>query len=128
LPRELARKRKALHYQLFSLPPLAALARIAEVNGLGLSANEQAALDRLARFTFEATQDPARIAMLAGEAQDDPFLKGRPALVQGAGLELWLLTKPGGPASELEIDAALKAFRPYRMSWLGGDISALWAP
>ena len=132
LPRELARKRMALHYHLFSLPPLAALARIAEANGMALNASEQAALDRLARFTFEATQDPARIAMLAGEPQDDPFLKGRPALVQGAGLELWLLTKPANqgvsrPASEPALDAALKAFRPYRMSWLGGDIQALWA-
>lgn len=128
LPRELARKRMAVHYQLFSLPPLAALARIAEVNGLGLSASEQAALDRVARFTFEATQDPTRIAALAGEAQDDPFLKGRPALVQGAGLELWLLTKPGGPESEPMVNAALQPFRPYRMSWLGGDIAALWKP
>lgn len=127
LPREIARKQMALHYQLFSLPPLAVLARISEVNGMALSASQQAALDRLARFTFAATQDTAEIARLAGAAQDDPMLRGRPALVQGVGLELWLLTKPGGTASEAEIDAALKPFRPYRMSWLGGDVAAIWA-
>lgn len=127
LPREIARKQMALHYQLFSLPPLAALARIAELNGMGLNAEEQAALDRLARFTFAATQDASEITRLAGIAQDDPMLRGRPALVQGVGLELWLLTKPGGAASAPEIDAALKPFRPYRMSWLGGDVAALWA-
>lgn len=127
LPREIARKQMALHYQLFSLPPLAAVARIAEANGMGLSATERAALDRLARFTFAATQDQTEINRLAGIAQDDPMLRGRPALVQGVGIELWLLTKTGGAAAELEIDAALKPFRPYRMSWLGGDVAALWA-
>lgn len=126
LPREIARKQMALHYQLFSLPPLAAVARIAEVNGMGLTDKERAALDRLARFTFAATQDQTEIARLAGIAQDDPMLRGRPALVQAVGIELWLLTKAGGPASEPEIDAALKPFRPYRMSWLGGDVAALW--
>ncbi|HEU0070182.1 MAG TPA: alginate lyase family protein [Alphaproteobacteria bacterium] len=127
LPREIARKQMALHYQLFSLPPLAAVARIAEVNGMGLNEKEQAALDRLARFTFAATQDQTEINRLAGIAQDDPMLRGRPALVQGVGIELWLLTKPGGAAAEREIDAALQPFRPYRMSWLGGDVAALWA-
>jgi poly(beta-D-mannuronate) lyase len=127
LPAELARKRMALHYHLFSLPPLAALARIGEVNGMGLSAEERAALDRLARFTYAATQDPTRIASLAGEAQDDPMLRGRPALTQAVGLELWLLTQPGGAASAPEIAAALQPSRPYRTPWLGGDVAALWA-
>lgn len=121
LPLELARGKMALHYHLFALQPLAALARLGAANGAPLGAAEAAALRRLTLFTFRATQDPARIEALAGAAQEDPSLRGRPALAQGQGLEIAL-----GLVQAPEIEAAIAPLRPYRHAWLGGPVSLLW--
>jgi poly(beta-D-mannuronate) lyase len=116
-PQELARGRLAIHYHLFALQAAAGLARIGAAAGEPLSPAGQAALDRMARFTFAQAQDSARIADLAGVAQ--ARLSGdRPRLADGQGLEVW-----GGDAA---IRAALAPFRPYRARWLGGGVTLLW--
>jgi poly(beta-D-mannuronate) lyase len=118
LPLELARRRLALHYHFFALEPLAALAWLAAANEMPI---DTAALGRLARFCFAGAADPARVAALAGEAQDDPFVHGRPPLAEGAGLAIWLALTPD-PA----VAAGIAPFRPYRDPWLGGDVGRLW--
>ncbi len=123
LPLELARGRQALHYHMFTLEPLAALARLGAANGMGFAPEDAAALDRLARFTFAAARDPARIAALAGVAQDDHWLHGRSPLVMGAGLEIWAAER-----DMPEVSATLAPFRPFREPWLGGNVTQLWRP
>ncbi|MBE9604548.1 alginate lyase family protein [Acetobacteraceae bacterium H6797] len=121
LPLELMRGPMALHYHLFALQPLAALARMGGVNRVRITGEEYAALRRLMLFTFRAVKDPARIELLAGATQEDPWLKGSSPLSQGAGLEIGLSL-----VRDPEIEAAIKPFRPYQAPWLGGPVSLLW--
>ncbi len=119
-PQELARGRMALHYHFFALQPSAALARLGAAAGEPFGAEELAALDRLARFSFAQAADPSRIAALAGAEQGMLDTPPRPWLSGGggAGLEVWR----GDPV----ILAALAAHRPFRARWLGGGVTLLW--
>ena len=121
LPQELARRRQALSYHLFSLAPLAAVERMALANGIALGAAETAALDRLSAFTWAALADPSRIAELAGEAQSRPGGAEPPTLREGHGFEIRQAIRPD-PGQQ----AALAPLRPLRQRWLGGEVSLLW--
>lgn len=123
LPQELARGALALHYHLFALEPIAALERLAAANGVALPPGEQASLERLTGFVLAAAKDPSRIEALAGVAQSDPWLHGKPPLSDGAGLEIRAQARPGP-----DLDAALAPFRPYRARWLGGMVTGRWMP
>ncbi|WP_170984758.1 alginate lyase family protein [Roseomonas sp. AR75] len=114
-PQELSRGRMALHYHLFALAPLAALSRLGAAAGERFSAEEAAALDRLARFALAQTRDSTRIAALAGAPQGHLADPARPWLADGQGFEIL------GLAPE-----ALAPFRPYRQRWLGGNATLLW--
>ncbi|UFN50403.1 alginate lyase family protein [Roseomonas sp. OT10] len=121
LPQELARGALALHYHLFALQAVAVLERLAAANGVALPAAEAAALDRLTRFALAGAQEPETVAALAGVAQDDPWLGGRPPLRSGAGLEIRAQAAP-----DPSLEAALAPFRPYAVRWLGGRVSGAW--
>jgi poly(beta-D-mannuronate) lyase len=122
LPLELARGRLALHYHLFALEPLAVLEIMARANGTDLTPDD-AALRRLVAFTFRALDDPSEIAGLARAEQQDDWLKGRSPLTGAGGVEIWLGRHP-----DAAIDAKIAPFRPYRLRWLGGDVSLLFGP
>ncbi|MFT8245395.1 alginate lyase family protein [Roseomonas sp. BN140053] len=121
LPQEAARGALALHYHLFALAPIAALERLAAANRVSLAPPEAEALARLTRFIFAATQDPSRIAALAGVPQQDFWLEDRPVLSAAAGLEL-----RAQAAADSALDAALAPFRPLRDRWLGGEVTGRW--
>jgi len=116
-PQEILRGRMALHYHLFALQSAAALARLGEAGGQPFDAARADALARFARFTYAATQDTARIAALAGVAQGH-LAEARPWLRDGQGFEI---LRPRVAPPE-----ALAPFRPYRSSWLGGNVTLLW--
>jgi poly(beta-D-mannuronate) lyase len=123
LPLELARGRLALHYHLFALEPLAVLEVMAHANGADLAPADDAALRRLVAFTVRALDDSREVARLARAEQQDDWLKGRSALTGAGGVEIWLGRHPDGA-----IDAKIAPFRPYRLRWLGGDVSLLFGP
>lgn len=116
-PQELARGRLALHYHLFALGPLAAVARLGEAAGAPLDPRRSEALARFAAFTLAATQDEAQIAALAGAPQAH-LARPRPWLAHGHGFEI---LRPS-PAEA----ARLAPFRPFRERWLGGNVTLLW--
>jgi hypothetical protein len=70
LPLELARGRRALHYQSFALEALALLVKAADANGIVLDAGEEARLAAIAKFTAEAYADPASLAKRIGTEQE----------------------------------------------------------
>ena len=123
LPLELARGRLALHYHLFALEPLAVLEIMARANGADLAPAHDAALRRLVAFTFRAMDDPGEIARLARAEQQDDWLKGRSPLTGARGVEIWQGRHP-----DAAVDAQIAPFRPYRLRWLGGDVSLLFGP
>jgi poly(beta-D-mannuronate) lyase len=116
-PQEILRGRMALHYHLFALQSAAALARLGEAGGQPFDPARADALARFARFTYAATQDTARIDALAGVAQGH-LAEARPWLRDGQGFEI---IRPRVAPPE-----ALAPFRPYRSSWLGGNVTLLW--
>ena len=69
LPLELARRSKALHYHLFSIPPLVLVAETAAQNGFDLYAERDGALHKLIRRTVAGLDDPAYFERLTGEKQ-----------------------------------------------------------
>jgi len=123
LPLELARGRLALHYHLFALEPLTVLEIMARANGTGLTSADNDAFRRLLAFTFRALDDPSEIARLAGAEQQDDWLKGRSPLTGAGAAEIRLGRHP-----DAAMDAKISPFRPYRLRWLGGDVSLLFGP
>jgi poly(beta-D-mannuronate) lyase len=71
LPREIERKDRALHYHLFALQPLIALAELAEQNGMEGYSVCGGSLQRIVDFTLNAATDPKQIEQLAGAQQLD---------------------------------------------------------
>lgn len=69
LPRELARKSRALSYHIFSLQPLVMLAEIGRVNGIDLYAENDCAVCRLASRVTASVKDPAYFNARTGSAQ-----------------------------------------------------------
>jgi poly(beta-D-mannuronate) lyase len=69
LSAEMARGRRALHYQLYALEPLIMLAELGEANGIDLYAERDGAIHRLVLFDVAAMKDPSRIAKRTGEDQ-----------------------------------------------------------
>jgi poly(beta-D-mannuronate) lyase len=119
LPLEVERGRKALEYHLYALAALVTLAEIGERNGLASYKECAGALSRIAEFTLEAIGDPAKMAALAGAAQDGPssYLTASKLVF----LEPWLARHPGSPA----VVGPLLARRPLALTDLGGDQTLL---
>lgn len=128
LPQEIARGRMALHYHLFTLQALAPLLRLAAANGRALTPEEDASLARLVGLVAASIADPARMATLAGTAQghltEDARADPTTRYARDAqGLEVLL-----GWRADAALDALLRPQRPFRQSWMGGNVTLLWGP
>jgi poly(beta-D-mannuronate) lyase len=69
LPLEMARRSKALHYHLYSIPPLVLIAETGARNGLNLYAEQGGALHRLIERTVAGLDDPSFFAARSGYKQ-----------------------------------------------------------
>ncbi len=118
LPLELARRSKALHYHLFSVPPLVLVAETAAQNGLDLYAERDGALHKLIRRTVAGLDDPAYFERLTGEKQN------------------WVGSLDGGKLAWMEayyarfrdktLEKWLARFRPLVNRQVGGDATLLY--
>jgi poly(beta-D-mannuronate) lyase len=124
LPRELARRSKALHYHRFALEPLVLADALAAANGIELSEQSGDALARLAAFTRDGLEDPEPIAKRAGVAQE------------GVGSEL---VSPSAYAwaeiylarhEDEKLAAAVDRVRGRALAstWLGGNLTLRFGP
>ena len=66
LPKEVARKEKALGYHIFSLAPLVMMAEIGERNGIDLYGYRDGAIHRLVRTVAKGVADPHTFEELVG--------------------------------------------------------------
>jgi poly(beta-D-mannuronate) lyase len=124
LPREMARRSKALHYHRFALEPLVLADALAAANGIELSEQSGDALERLAAFTRDGFEDPEPIAKRAGVAQE------------GVGSELvspssyaWAEIYLARHADE-KLAAAVDRVRGRALAstWLGGNLTLRFGP
>jgi poly(beta-D-mannuronate) lyase len=69
LPLEMARRSKALHYHLYSIPPLVLIAETGARNGIDLYAEQGGALHRLIGRTVAGLDDPSFFAARSGYEQ-----------------------------------------------------------
>jgi poly(beta-D-mannuronate) lyase len=70
LPREMARRSRALHYHLFAAAPLVTMAELADANGIDLYGEKDGALGRLVHTAVAGIKDPSFFAERAGIAQE----------------------------------------------------------
>jgi poly(beta-D-mannuronate) lyase len=117
LPREVARKQRALHYHLFAIAPLVMLAEIGERNGLPGYEVCGGALHRVIDFALAGVDDPEAMARLAGVKQltitslkSDTDLAWLEPYAQRFPAKAWRLA----------------AIRPLSNSYLGGNLTRLY--
>ncbi len=124
LPREIARRSKALHYHRFALEPLVLVDALAAANGIELSEKSGDALDRLAAFTRDGFEDPEPVAKRAGAAQEG---FGQDVVTPGsyAWAEIYLARR-----EDEKLAAALDRVRGRGLSttWLGGNLTLRFGP
>lgn len=117
LPRELARKQRALHYHLFAITPLVMLAEIAERNDLPGYDQCGGALHRVISFALRSLTDQDEIEALSGAAQISVGdLASNPTL---AWLEPYAARFP-------DKSWLIKTVRPLSNSYLGGNLTKLY--
>lgn len=74
LPLELVRGERALHYHVYSVMPLIALAELAEARGENWYARQNGALHRLVSVTVAGLKDPVQFDRRAGVPQERPVV------------------------------------------------------
>ncbi|MEM9248560.1 MAG: alginate lyase family protein [Pseudomonadota bacterium] len=122
LPQEMSRGRRALHYQLHAVAPLATSARLLAAQGVSLQHTCGAALDRIVAFTLGDLETGAATRAITGEAQS-LFEPGEQVEdFQLAWLEAYIsLTRD--PRAE----RVAAPRRPLSFSKLGGNQTLMWA-
>jgi poly(beta-D-mannuronate) lyase len=120
LPNELKRETRALSYHNYSLGPLAMIAAFARANGVELAAENDRALDRLARRVLTGLDDPRPFEARTGKKQ-------RVDELQEASKFAWMepycwLNRCDGAVSK-----RLVALRPIKTYRLGGNLTELFA-
>jgi poly(beta-D-mannuronate) lyase len=113
LPKELARRGRALHYHAFAVTPLVALAELAAARGEDWYGLGDGALHRLVSFTVRGLIDSSRVEALAGVAQEVG-----PSTASAGWLPLYVARFPG------RLQGPLPVARPNHR-WLGGDTRLL---
>ncbi|WP_405118832.1 mannuronate-specific alginate lyase [Pseudomonas leptonychotis] len=121
LPNELKRHQRALAYHNYSLPPLMMVAAFAQANGVDLRAENQGALQRLAKRVLNGVDDPDDFATKTDEKQDMDDLK-KPNKYA------WLAPYCVLYTCSAEAQALQQEMGPFRTFRLGGDVSQLFSP
>lgn len=117
LPSELARGRRAFHYHVWALEPLALVALVAKANGYDLMERNDRALPRLVSFIVAASRQPQFIARLAGVEQNNTIVQW-PRDWELGGVEIMQALRPNS-----DVEALVTRLRPVRSPFTGGDWS-----
>lgn len=112
LPAELSRGQRALHYHVFALTPLVAMAELAASRGEDWYAIGNGALHRLADASLAGLQSPEKFDRLSGVAQE------RPINARAGWLQLYQQRFPDRVSGPLP-----KVADNHR--WLGGNVMVL---
>ena len=120
LPKEVARKEKALGYHIFSLPPLVMMAEIGERNGIDLYGYRDGAIHRLVRTVAKGVADPHTFEELVG-GKPQELDKRRPGW-NLAWAEPYLARFP-----DEKLERMLAPVRPVAHEWLGGNLTLQFA-
>lgn len=120
LPREMARRSRALAYHLYALQPLVMLAEIGRVNGIDLYAENDAALLRLVALVARGLEDDSFFEQEAGTRQVMP---GKP---DGQDL-LWVPILARACPGDARLQALLARHAPFSGRRLGGNLTDVYA-
>lgn len=119
LPREMARRTRALSYHLFALQPLVMLAEMGRVNGVDLYAEGNCALCRLINRVTDGIQDPAFFEDRTGVRQvmeDGP--DGRAMI--------WVAILARACPGDSRLKALKARFAPFSGRRLGGNLTDVY--
>jgi poly(beta-D-mannuronate) lyase len=123
LPEEMARGERAMLYQHFATMGIMGLVAIADANGVKLTAAEQQALARLARFSIEARNAGAEgvtpTARLPKHVDKSALSWAEIAICHFARRD---------PGLADQIDGYVRAFRPLSHVYYGGNATAAFNP
>ncbi|MBU2292990.1 MAG: mannuronate-specific alginate lyase [Gammaproteobacteria bacterium] len=121
LPNELKRRQRALAYHNYALPPLMMIAAFAQANGVDLRAENQGALQRLAKRVMGGIEDQDAFSKRTGEKQDMAELKKH---AKFAWLEPYCVLY----ACSIDAQTYKAEMGPFKTFRLGGDVSQLFSP
>jgi poly(beta-D-mannuronate) lyase len=124
LPREMARGRLALKYQLHAIAPLVVSTLLLSKDGVDLTATCDGALRRIVDFAMTDLQDGAKTQAITGEAQS--LVDGSDTLegFQLAWTVPYLLLDPAAAGDAF--DGLADRYGPLNYSKLGGNQKLLW--
>ena len=118
LPLEMARRAKALHYHLYSIPPLVLIAETGAANGLDLYAERGGALHRLIGRTVAGLDDPSFFAARSGHEQQ---WGGTLNAAKVAWMEPYFAR-----FKDAELVVWIRRLRPLRDTRQGGNLTVLY--
>lgn len=120
LPRELARRSRALSYHLYALQPLVMLAEMGRVNGLDLYIENDCALCRLVNRVTTSVADPSYFEkrtgaqQILGDGPDGRAMSWVPIMARAC---------PDDPG----LQELSNRFRPFSGRRLGGNLTEVYA-
>lgn len=119
LPRELARRSRALSYHLYALQPLVMLAEMGRVNGIDLYAEDDCALCRLVDRVSKGLADPAYFEQLTGARQQLDSAGSSHAMV-------WLPLLAQACPDDARLRTLVARYQPFRARRLGGNLTEIF--
>lgn len=120
LPRELARRSRALSYHVYALQPLVMLAEIGRVNGVDLYAERDCALCKLINRVADGVRDPSWFAERAGARQ---VIDSRP---DGRAM-IWVAILARACPDDQKLAQLKAAYQPFSGRRLGGNLTDVYA-
>lgn len=119
LPREMARRSRALAYHVFALQPLVMLAEMGRVNGVDLYAEDDCALCRLIRRVATGIQDPSYFEQRTGSRQAGADK------VDGHDM-IWVAILAHACPQDEKLQALKARYRPFIGRRLGGNLTDVY--
>lgn len=116
LPRELARRTRALSYHAYALQPLVMLAEMGRVNGIDLYAEDDCALCRLVRRVADGLSDPGYFEQRTGARQEAEAGKEGSALI-------WVALLAQACPGDRRLQQLDSRYRPFIGRRLGGNLT-----